>query len=135
MPFKFEELDVWYDALIYLDLAYEIGDKLPRSEDFNLRSQLIRAATSIALNLAEGSTGLTDVEQARFVAISIRSLVETVACELIIRRRGYLTDVVLLDRAYDQANQLARRLHRLRRSLDPDQRWLREGPVDYSAGQ
>jgi four helix bundle protein len=135
MPFKFEELEVWQDALAYLDLVYEIANQLPRSEDFNLRSQLIRAATSVALNVAEGSTGVSDIEQARFVGISIRSLMETVACEQIIRRRGYLSDVALLNRAYDDANQLARRLQRLRRTLDGDQRWLREDPADYSAGQ
>jgi four helix bundle protein len=131
MPFKFEELDVWRDALAYLDLVYQIANLLPRSEDFNLRSQLVRAATSVALNIAEGSTGQTDIEQARFLGMSIRSLVETVACRQIILRRGYVSDGALLERAYDQANQLARRLQSLRRTLDSDRRWVREESVDY----
>jgi len=131
MPFKFEELGVWRDALAYLDLVYEIADLLPRSEELNLRSQLVRAATSVALNIAEGSTELTDSEQSRFLGMSIRSLIETVACEHIVRRRGYLSDPVLLERAYEQANQLARRLQRMRRTLDRDQRWVREESVDY----
>jgi four helix bundle protein len=131
MPFKFEELDVWHDALAYLDLVYQIANLLPRSEDFNLRSQLVRAATSVALNIGEGSTGQTDIEQARFLGMSIRSLVETVACGQIILRRGYVSDGALLERAYDQANQLARRLQSLRRTLDSDRRWVREESVDY----
>ena len=57
MPFKFEKLDVWQRSLSYLDIIYDIAHKLPRDEEYNLKSQLIRAATSVALNVAEGSTG------------------------------------------------------------------------------
>jgi four helix bundle protein len=64
--YKFEKLDVWKLALEYVDLIYEMGDCLPRSEEYNLKSQIIRAATSVALNIAEGSTGQTNPEQARF---------------------------------------------------------------------
>ena len=90
MPYKFEQLDVWKLALDYIDLIYKVVENLPRSEEYNLKSQIVRAATSIALNIAEGSQGQSDAEQARFLGMSIRSLVETVACQEIIRRRGYL---------------------------------------------
>jgi hypothetical protein len=36
MGFKFEQLEVWNLALEYIDLVYEIADKLPRSEEYNL---------------------------------------------------------------------------------------------------
>jgi len=90
MPYKFEQLDVWKLELDYIDLIYKVVENLPRSEEYNLKSQIVRAATSIALNIAEGSQGQSDAEQARFLGMSIRSLVETVACQEIIRRRGYL---------------------------------------------
>ena len=67
MPFKFENLEVWQLALDYIDLMYQIAQQLPREENFNLKSQLRRAATSIALNIAESSTGQTDKQQARFL--------------------------------------------------------------------
>jgi four helix bundle protein len=54
MPFKFEKLDVWRSALDYIDLIYQIGERLPRTEEYNLKSQTIRAATPAALNIAEG---------------------------------------------------------------------------------
>ena len=73
MSFKFEKLDVWRMALEYIDLIYSIAQQLPRSEDFNLKAQITRAATSIALNIAEGSTGQTDAEQARFLGLALRS--------------------------------------------------------------
>jgi len=46
MAFKFEQLEVWQLALDYVDLIYEIANRLPRSEEFNLKSQIVRAATS-----------------------------------------------------------------------------------------
>ena len=63
MPFKFEKLEVWQLALEYVDLTYDLAGRLPKSKECNLKSQIIRAATSVALNIAEGSTSQTDAEQ------------------------------------------------------------------------
>ena len=60
MAYKFEQLEVWQLSLEYIDLIYKLGENLPRSEEYNLKSQIIRAATSVSLNIAEGSTGQTD---------------------------------------------------------------------------
>jgi hypothetical protein len=49
MPFKFEKLEVWQLSPDYIDLLYEIGDRLPRSKVYNLKSQMTRAATSIVI--------------------------------------------------------------------------------------
>jgi four helix bundle protein len=108
VAYKFEQLDVWKLALDYIDLVYKVAENLPRSEDFNLKSQITRAATSIALNIAEGSQGQSDAEQARFLGMAIRSLIETVACQQIIRRRGYFRDETLLKRAYEDSQILAK---------------------------
>jgi four helix bundle protein len=50
--FKFEKLQVWQLALDYIDLTCRISEQLPKSEEYNLKSQLLRASTSIALNIA-----------------------------------------------------------------------------------
>ena len=131
MPFKFEKLEVWQLALDYIDLIYEIAEKLPRNEEYNLKSQMKRAATSVALNIAEGSTGQTDAEQGRFLGLAIRSLLETVACQHLISRREYLTDVAPLREAYSQANPLAAKLQAMRKSIAPEKAWLREESVLY----
>jgi four helix bundle protein len=131
MPFKFEKLRVWQLALDYIDLIYEIADQLPKSEAYNLRSQITRAATSVALNIAEGSTGQTDAEQARFLGLAIRSLLETVACQHIINRRKYVEDKTSLRQAYRQAETLAAKLHTMRKTIAPGRSWLREEPVVY----
>jgi len=74
MAYKFEQLDVWERALDYIDQIHEIADRLPKHERYNLSEQMTRAANSIALNVAEGSTGLSDAEQDRFLRIALRSV-------------------------------------------------------------
>lgn len=117
MGYKFEKLEVWQLALEYTDLIYRIAEQLPRSEDFNLKSQITRAATRISLNIAEGSTSQSDAEQARFIGFAIRSLIETVACQHNIHRRKYLKDPQPLREAYQFSEKLFAKLQAFRTSL------------------
>ena len=62
MAFKFEELNVWHKAL---DLSIEINQIVtlfPSFELYNLSNQIRRAADSVVLNIAEGSTGQSNGE-------------------------------------------------------------------------
>ncbi len=131
MPFKFENLDVWKMSLDYCDSVYQLADLLPESERFNLKSQIIRAATSISLNIAEGSTSQSDPEQSRFLSIALRSLIETVACQRLIIRRKYVDNNTLIDNLDLQAQELARRLHSFRHSLASSSKTLREEQPPY----
>jgi four helix bundle protein len=131
MSFKFEQLDVWNLSLDYSDLIYALADKLPESERFNLKSQITRAATSISLNIAEGSTGQSDAEQSRFLSMAIRSLIETVACQRLISRRKYVNDKAFMDQLDLQAQELAKRLQAFRRSLAKPNKSIREEQTLY----
>lgn len=121
MVFKFEKLEVYQLSLDYIALIYKVAERLPRSEEYNLKPQIVRAATSVALNIVEGSTGQTDAEQARFLGMAIRSLMETVACQQIIRRQKLLDDTGLLEQVRGQAETLAVKLQAMRRSIVPRQ--------------
>lgn len=88
--YKFQKLRVYQMALDYIDAIYRLSASLPGCERFNLRTQLERASTSIALNIAEGSTGQSNPEQHRFLGLAIRSYLESVACLDIIERQAYL---------------------------------------------
>lgn len=116
MAYKFERLDVWQRSLEYVDRMCAIADQLPSGEKYNLTSQVRRAATSISLNIAEGSTGLSDAEQSRFLRIATRSLLETVACLHLIKRRGYV-DVDTLREAYRASQPLFAQLQAFQASL------------------
>jgi four helix bundle protein len=98
MVFKFEDLEVWKLSLDYLDDVYQLVDRLPKEEAYNLCSQWIRAATSISLNIAEGSTGQSNQEQSRFLGYAIRSAMESAACFRLAQRRGFLQDGTVSDK-------------------------------------
>lgn len=92
MAYAFEDLRVWQAALAYDDLVCRFAAVLPPSERFGLTTQARRASSSIALNIAEGSTSQSDPEKARFLGYAIRSLVDTVAVQRLAERRGYATE-------------------------------------------
>ena len=117
MAFKFENLEVWKLSLDYLDYVYQLADRLPKEEMYNLRSQWIRAATSISLNIAEGSTGQSNPEQSRFLGYAIRSVAESAACFRLTQRRGFIRDDVASKKLEEQTDKLVRKLQSFRKVL------------------
>ena len=117
MGYKFERLEVWQLAIDYTDRVYHLSAQLPRDEEYNLKSQIRRAATSIALNIAEGSTSLSNAEQSRFISIALRSLVETVACLHLINRHCRPADAQLMRDAYRDSEKLFAKLQAFKHAL------------------
>ncbi len=91
MAFKFEKLIVWQKAINISDLVHTLIKTFPVEERFVLSSQIQRAADSISLNIAEGSTGQTTPEFKRFLNIALRSNVEVVACLWLAKRRNIIS--------------------------------------------
>ena len=92
MPFKFEKLIVWQKAV---DLSGDVNvltKHFPKDEVYILTSQIKRATDSISLNIAEGSTGQSNLEFKKFLGYSLRSDIEVVGCLHLARRRGYIND-------------------------------------------
>ncbi len=90
MKFVFEDLEVWHLSLDLIDRVYEIADKLPQDELYNLISQIKRAAISVSLNIAEGSGRHHKKDFGRFIRLSIGSLLEVAASLKIAIRRDYI---------------------------------------------
>jgi four helix bundle protein len=114
--YKFQNLQVYQLALDYVDNVYVMSRQLPERERFNLSSQIERAATSIALNIAEGSTGQSDAEQNKFLGYALRSYLETIACLDLIERRAYASADSLRP-LREQGHQLFVKLSAFRKSL------------------
>lgn len=129
--YKFEKLEIYQLALDYVDLMYQVVDQLPPQEEYNLKSQLRRATTSIALNIAEGSTGQSDAEQSRFLGFALRSLLETVACQHLIQRRKYSVNDHLLQEANENSQILARKIQAMRNTLKRSSQHLKEEAGAY----
>ncbi len=77
--FRFEKLEVWQLARVFVGKIYKTTRSFPRDELFGLISQIRRAAISILLNIAEGSDRKSDLEFIRFLRISITSLEEVIS--------------------------------------------------------
>lgn len=117
--FGFEKLDVWQKAVEYGDTIYEIPKPFPAEELFGLTSQLRRAAVSVSANIAEGSSRSSNIDFKRFIEIAYGSLLETVS-ELHIARRQGFAKAEDCQKLYGEAEQLAKMLSGLRRTIQKD---------------
>ncbi len=103
MPADFEKLDVYKAAIEFAITADALLERLPPGRAY-LIDQLRRAASSIAMNIAEGSGEYSKADKARFYRMARRSGYECVAVLDLIEglRIGDATELrgsrVLLDR-------------------------------------
>ena len=116
MAFRFEDLKVWHKAV---DLSNEIdmvSRQFPKTELFSLSSQIKKAADSVVLNIAEGSTGQSLPEFKRFLNIALRSAIEVVACLFLAKKRDYINEPVF-KKLYDEYELLCKMIIKLRDSM------------------
>ncbi|PZW41513.1 four helix bundle protein [Mesonia algae] len=88
--FKFEDLKVYQKAMEFGESVNNQVEKFPSQEIYKLSSQFIRAADSIALNIAEGSAS-TDANFVRYLKMAWDSSHECVAISTKARLREYIT--------------------------------------------
>ena len=94
----YKNLKVWQNSVSLIKDIYAIAEKLPKSEEYNLKQQLKRAVVSVALNIAEGKGRKSAKEFSNFLNISFGSLCEVEAILTLCRELGYsanLEDVFL----------------------------------------
>jgi four helix bundle protein len=114
---SYRDLAVWQGACDLAERVYRCCRHYPSDELYGLTSQTRRAAVSIAANIAEGAGRKGSSEFAHFISIAAGSLAELRTLLELARRFGYLPGdaVTELD---GQADEVARMLHGLRRSLE-----------------
>lgn len=117
MGFSFEELRVWQKAIELSKLVFEVSKLFPKEETFILKSQIQRAADSVALNIAEGSTGQSKKEFQRFLGIAIRSAVEVITCLYLAKSRDMITEEHF-NLIYNNTEELIKQTQALRKSLN-----------------
>jgi four helix bundle protein len=116
--YKFENLEVWKISLELTDVIYEIIIRLPKEEDFNLKSQMRRAVTSISLNIAEGSIYFSNKEQISFLRIALHSTIEIIASLKLLERKKFLkANDPLLTKGYEISNLEFAKLNAFLKSL------------------
>ena len=118
MAFKFENLNVWQKSLDYSASIHELTLSFPKDELYILTSQIKRAADSINLNIAEGSTGQSDAEFSKFLGYAVRSAIEVVSCLYLGQKRGLINEGDF-QRLYREAEEIIRMTQALRNSIKP----------------
>ena len=73
----FRTLKVWEKSHQFTLKTYSLSRNFPKDELFGLVSQIRRASSSIAINIAEGCGRGSDADFARFLQISMGSASET----------------------------------------------------------
>lgn len=90
MKYKYENLEVWELSKQLIKVVYRITSSFPKSEEYNLTSQIKRAVISVALNITEGSMRKSKKEFRQFLRISLGSLVEVDTCLKIAAELGHM---------------------------------------------
>lgn len=86
----YKDLKIWGNSISLIKKVYEYAEKLPNSEEYNLKSQLKRAVVSVALNIAEGKGRKSAKDFAHFLNISSASLAEVEGILLICQELEFL---------------------------------------------
>ena len=114
--FDFERLDVYTAALDFIATARALKLRLPPGNG-DLADQLMRAATSIVLNIAEGTGEWATSEKARFYRMSRRSAFECAAV-LDIMRKLALADETELRTGRDLLDRIGAMLTKMVAAVD-----------------
>ena len=88
----YHKLEIWRRAHALAIAIHEVAVKMRGSRFAGLRSQLTRAADSIAANIVEGCGAASGREFARFLEVSIKASSETEHHLLSARDRQALTE-------------------------------------------
>lgn len=113
----YKKYEVWEKAHQLTLIVYkEVTGCFPKSEQFELVSQIKRAAYSVPLNIAEGCGRHSDKDFVRFLDISLGSVQELEYCFLLAKDLGYLKEE-LYSKLYEKANEVKAKLIRLIKSI------------------
>jgi|WetSurMetagenome_2_1015567.scaffolds.fasta_scaffold491563_1 four helix bundle protein len=104
MVFLFENLEVYKKAMIFVIDIYALSGSL---KDRAIKDQLLRAALSIPLNIAEGQGRLHNKEKRQFYYTARGSLLECVPLIQICHKLGYI-DIGKYTYLYELANEISK---------------------------
>lgn len=92
---QIENLQVWQKARILNTKVYQLCERFPLKEKYNLTDQLIRASSSVVANIAEGFGRYNLQERIQFLRISRGSLYEVKSHLYLSMDAKYITEVEL----------------------------------------
>ncbi len=113
----YKNLEIWKESVFLIKKIYVLSEQLPKSEEYNLKSQLKRAIVSVSLNIAEGKCRASSRDFAHFLNTASASLYEVDAILTICEELGYLS---IKNDIHNKINLLNKRINKLRNKLMED---------------
>jgi four helix bundle protein len=113
---SYQDLLVWQKAMSLAERTYELARLMPKAEEYRLTSQLLRAATSIPANIAEGHSRGTRKAYAHHVSIARGSAAEIETLLVLAGRTGLIVASDVAD-ALASASEIGRMLNVLHQRL------------------
>jgi four helix bundle protein len=114
--FRFQDLDIWKEAIQLGVLLFDIADRLEERKLFRFSEQLRGAGMSMSNNIAEGSGSTSRKEFHQFLNIARRSTFENANILIILRQRE-LIDEATLESLLDNLDRLGRKITNFQKSL------------------
>jgi four helix bundle protein len=90
--FDFEKLKVYQKSLDFIDKTFKVYRELSQDHKIAIGSNWVRAALSIANNIAEGNDKDSDKERIRYFAISSDSARECVSVLNVLKRQNLINE-------------------------------------------
>jgi len=112
----YRDLEVWKKSIDLVDIIYDLTTAFPADERFRLTNQMIRAASSIPANIAEGSSRGSTKEYIQFINIAKGSLAELETHLIIAEPRHYITDNAFAS-TMEKLDSIDKMLFRLKQAL------------------
>ena len=89
---NFRNMKIWNDGVEFVLSSYSVTNSFPKSDQFNLISQMNRCAVSIPSNIAEGSAKSTDKHFKTYLETSLGSAFEWETQFTVANRLNYVSD-------------------------------------------
>ena len=107
---------MWKKALDLAEMVYRVSASFPTDERFDMTSQVRRASTSVASNIAEGAERRGSKEFLHFLGLASGSLADTETI-LILAQRLAMAGPEQVTERLAQAAEIGRMLSGLKRSI------------------
>jgi four helix bundle protein len=114
---KFEDLHVFRESHKLVLIVYKLSGEFPKEEDFGLKSQIRRSASSVPANIVEGNSRNHKKEFIQFLYLANASLEETKYHLLLARDLDYISEAKYLE-VHEQAEVVGKLLNGLINYLD-----------------
>lgn len=112
----FKNYEIWKLSHKLTLNIYNITTKFPKTETYNLTSQIQRASLSIPTNIAEGCGRDSDAEFNRFLTIAVGSATEVEYLILLSKDLSYI-DINTYDKLNTDINTIKKKIYTLKQKL------------------